>query len=313
MDPITHGLIGLGIASFSGGDLSLQNPVYMSALIGALAPDFDIVLQAKGDLFYLRHHRGVSHSIPGTALLAGLVTLPLTIVFPEASLWTLFIWTWLGALSHSVIDVFNSYGAELFWPVYRKKVSINLLNIFDPYLFLLLTVMLFAQKAIPAVHGWGIGLGMLYLVLRFGLNRRVRRLLARKYGSQAKRIMVMPALKGNWTWDVFVETKDNFIVGHIYSFSLMFNLRRMLWKQHNNLIKTAMEGKLGRLFKEFTPLFYVSLQRTEKGHLVRFFDLRYHLKQQFLHTGTAIFNDENKIVEEVFSPYLGKRNIKIAS
>lgn len=312
MDPISHGLIGLGIASLSGEALSLQNPIYFGALIGSLAPDLDIVLQARGDLAYLRHHRGVSHSIPGTALIAGLITPVLTLVFPEASLGTLFLWTWLGALSHAFIDIFNSYGAELLWPVFRKKISVNLLNIFDPYLFFLVSLMLFAEGVIPGVQGWAIGLVILYLFTRFALNRRVRRQLARQYGSQAKRILVLPALKGNWTWDVFVETKDSFIVGQVYSFSLMFNLRRMLWKQHNSLIKAALEGRLGKLFKEFTPLYHVSLQPAENGYLVRFYDLRYHLKQQFLHTGTAVFNTEQKLVEEIFSPYLGKRNIKLA-
>lgn len=312
MDPITHGLLGLGVASFSGEPLSLSSPIYMSALIGSLAPDFDIVMQLRGDLAYLRHHRGVSHSIPGSALIAGILTVPLAMMYPEASPWTLFFWCWIGALSHCFIDIFNSYGAEFLWPLYRQKISVNLLNIFDPYLFLLLVMMLYSQESYPAVRGWGTVLALLYVGLRYILSLRIRHLLKNKYGDQAKRIIVMPALRGNWTWDVCVETRDSFIVGQMYSFSLMFNLREMLVKQHDNLIKAALESKLGRLFREFTPLFHVSLHPTEDGHLVKFFDLRYHLRQQFLHTGTAIFNKENKLVEEVFSPYLGKRNIKIA-
>lgn len=313
MDPITHGLIGLGVASFSGTPLSLTSPIYLGALLGSLGPDLDIVLQAKGDLFYLRHHRGASHSIPGSAFIAGILTIPLAIVFPEISIWTLFFWTWMGALSHCIVDIFNSYGAEFLWPLYRKKINISLLNIFDPYLFIFLGVMLYTQEAFPAIQGLGICLAAIYLILRYGLNWRVRKLLKKKYGNEAKRVLAMPALKGNWTWDVFVETGDSFIVGQVYSFSLIFRLRQMLWKQQNNLIRSALEGKLGKLFREFTPLFHVSHHVTEKGHMVRFFDLRYHFKQQFLHTGTATFNDDNKLVEEVFSPYLGKRNIIIAS
>lgn len=313
MDPITHALLGLGVASFSGEPLSLHSPVYLSAFLGSLAPDFDLVMQLKGDLAYLKHHRGASHSLPGSACIVGLVTVPLALAFPEVPFWTLFFWGWLGALSHCIIDIFNSYGSALLWPLRRRKVSVNLLNIFDPYLFVLLLLILYGQDTYPAARGWSILLAFCYIGLRYGVNLRIRRQLRRHYGDRAKRIIVMPALKGNWTWDVCVETKDNFIMGQMYSFSLMFNLREMLWKQQNNLIKAALESKLGRLFKEFTPLFHVSLQPTENGYLVRFFDLRYRLKQQFLHTGTAVFNQENKLVEEIFSPYLGKRNIKIAS
>ncbi|HHW07723.1 MAG TPA: metal-dependent hydrolase [Clostridia bacterium] len=313
MDPITHGLLGLGVASFSGQPLSLHSPVYLSALLGSLAPDFDLVMQLKGDLTYLKHHRGVSHSIPGSAFIVGLITVPLALAFPEVPFWTLFLWGWLGALSHCFIDIFNSYGSELLWPLYRRKISVNLLNIFDLYLFILLVVILYSQDTYPSLRGWTILLALVYVGLRYLLSLRIRRQLRRHYGKEAKRIIVMPALKGNWTWDVCVETKHNFIVGQMYSFSLMFNLREMLVKQQNNLIKAALDSKLGRLFKEFTPLFHVSLQPTENGYLVRFFDLRYHLRQQFLHTGTAVFNEECKLVEEIFSPYLGKRNIKIAS
>lgn len=313
MDPITHGLIGLGVAGFSGTPLTLTNPIYLSSFLGSLAPDLDIVLQAKGDVLYLRHHRGVSHSIPGSILIAGLISLPLTFLFPEAGFWNLFFWSWLGALSHCFIDVFNSYGAELLWPFYRKKISCNLLNIFDPYLFILLGAILYAQGSYPIIRSLSLLLGLAYLVFRFGIRLRIRKLLYKKYGDRAKRILIMPAVKGNWNWDVFIEKGNRFIIGQAFSFSTVFKLRRKLWKKQNEFIKMALDSKLGKLFLEFTPLLHVSHRSTKKGHVVQFFDLRYHFKQEFLHTGTAVFDEDNQLVEAVFSPYLGKRNTKLAS
>ncbi len=311
MDPVTHSLIGLGVASFSGNPLSFTNPIYIGSLLGSLAPDFDFILQAKGDVFYLRHHRGVSHSLPGSVMLAGALSWLLTFIFPGTGYWSLFIWTWLGTLSHCLIDVFNSYGSELLWPFYRKKVSCNLLNIFDPYLFILLSILLYAGGKHPIIRNLSLLSGLAYLVFRFGIRWRIRKIFNGKWGTQPKRILIMPALKGSWNWDVFIEEGKRFIIGQVSSFSLTFKLRQKLWKQQNSLIKIALESKLGKLFSEFTPLFHVSHQRIEKGHLVQFFDLRFHFKQAFLHTGTAIFNEENVLVEEIFSPYLGKRKVKL--
>lgn len=308
MDPITHALAGLGVASLSGLPLSLKNPIYISALIGSLAPDMDIVFQLKGDLAYLRHHRGASHSILGTGLMAAVLALPLAILFPEISYWQLVFWNWMGAMSHCILDILNSYGAMWLWPFYRKKISVNLLNIFDPYLCVLLLLMSLTGKAWIGIIGIS-----LYLGFRYGLYLRVRRLIIKRYGRVGKRIIIMPTLKCNWTWDIFIETNRDFIVGQVHSFTLAFRLRQRLRKQQHKLIKTAREGKLGQLFLEFTPLFHVSHEKLKDGHLVQFFDLRYHFRQEFLHTGTAIFNQEKKLVEEIFSPYLGRRNTKIAS
>ena len=43
MDALTHGLIGLAIGNLSGQPLSYNNPIYLAAFFGSLAPDLDIV------------------------------------------------------------------------------------------------------------------------------------------------------------------------------------------------------------------------------------------------------------------------------
>lgn len=64
MDPITHGVVGLAIAAFTGETVSIASPYAMGSLLGAVIPDADIIMQVKGDYSYLKNHRGMSHSIP---------------------------------------------------------------------------------------------------------------------------------------------------------------------------------------------------------------------------------------------------------
>jgi len=114
----------------------LTNPIYLGSLLGALAPDLDIVLHIKGQVPYLRYHRGPSHGllgwlfIPGNSLILGLF-------FPTILASTLF-WSFMGALSHTLLDILNSHGARLLWPFSNGRTTLNLLTIFDPVVFILL-------------------------------------------------------------------------------------------------------------------------------------------------------------------------------
>jgi len=73
MDPITHGVVGLAMAAYTGEAISIASPYAMSSLLGAVIPDADIVMQFKGDYSYLKNHRGMSHSIPFIFCMEGLL------------------------------------------------------------------------------------------------------------------------------------------------------------------------------------------------------------------------------------------------
>src|SRR6056297_2806369 len=104
MDPITHALAGSVVASFSGNSLSLTDPLYLGAILGSVVPDLDIVYQLKGDVSYLKNHRGFSHSIPGLILLSTLISGILFFLFPNIVFSKLLFWTFAGACSHTLLD-----------------------------------------------------------------------------------------------------------------------------------------------------------------------------------------------------------------
>ena len=54
MDPITHGLVGVALSAFSGRAVSMDNPLTMGAMLGAMSPDLDFVIRIfKDDAAYL--------------------------------------------------------------------------------------------------------------------------------------------------------------------------------------------------------------------------------------------------------------------
>ncbi|MDS1029354.1 metal-dependent hydrolase [Bacillota bacterium LX-D] len=311
MDPITHALVGLGIGGFSGIPFSLTNPVYLGASLGAMAPDLDILYQLKGDITYLKHHRGFSHSLPGIFLLSVGISIFIYLINPSLHFSAILLWTFLGTLSHGVLDILNSYGSKIFWPFSNKMWTVNLINAVDPIVLIILVTMTFFQKAgYSSVFGLAAFGG--YLLIRYIVATRVNKLLQRKY-PEVEKITVMPSLIKFWCWDCLVETNQQIIFTEFNSFTSKLVVKRELPKEQttNLLIKKALDSKIGKMFREFTPHLYVLSKEGSKGYLVKFFDLRFYLKHDFLHSATVLFNQRQEMLEQVFHPYNKKRNIKI--
>jgi len=313
MDPVTHAVVGAGVAAFSGGQASLASPIFLGSVLGAVAPDLDIVLQLRGDVVYLRHHRGFSHSIPGLGLLSAAITIVLKLVFPETPLGELLLWTFLGALSHTVLDVMNSYGAQLFGPLDKRRLTVNLLQIFDPVLVALSAGMVLLPGWLLFKPPVAVSILGLYLVFRFVMRRRLCRRLVNQYRAEGLvRVVVMPAIWGLFTWDYLVETGDEYVVGQVNFRGRGVQERRRLVKpRYNKIIDAALESKMGKMFREFTPHFYVAYYLEGGKYIVKFLDLRYFLKSDFLHSATVVFNQQRELMESFFHPYNAKRNIRI--
>jgi inner membrane protein len=315
MDPLTHALVGAGVAGLSGGEMSITNPIVLAAVIGSLAPDSDIIYQFKGDIAYLKTHRGFSHSLPGLALFSGLIGLGLGQFFPEAAMTQLIFWAFAGALSHTLLDMFNSYGVQILAPISRKRFTWNLLMITDPVLLLFfLSIFIIPGnmqlKSILAIGGFSC-----YLLGRLILRRRVEKHLAGIFTArELKQLAVMPSMIGIWTWDFVVETERKCLVGQIHSFNFMMNIRKKLSKlKKRELVKAALESKMGKLFAEFTPHFHLVFNEVNDKYVVDFLDLRYLLKKDFLHTGTAVFDHRLQEVEAMFYPYSKRRKIDLSA
>lgn len=312
MDPITHALVGIGLTYFTGEKFSFANPSHIGAVLGALAPDFDIVLQLFGDLPYLKHHRGMSHSFPIVFLQSAAIAFLLHFFLP-GGLKTIFFWTFLGTVSHIVMDIFNSYGARLFWPFSKKQYTLNLLILADPVVIGLFGFSLLGRNW-PGITGKTLLMFFVaYLLIRFFMRMRARKKLqVYMKENNPQQIIVMPAMVSLWNWFFLVETSDIVIVGEYNFFTSQITVKRRLTKTPaNEITKKAFQSKLGKLFQNFTPYFHVFHTRENGNHVVSFCDLRYFFREEFLHNATVIFDDTHNMIEAVFQPYSKKKRIKI--
>jgi len=312
MDTVSHALIGIAIAGFSGNPLTLNDPVYMAAVLGAQAPDFDIIAQLRGSFAYLRQHRSFSHSLPGIVMWSFAITAGIMAFMPQASFTSTFTWAFLGGLSHISIDYFNTHGTAILWPFRTERKSCHLLNVFDP---VLLTGMLsiYGFKLPMLQHAFAsMAVLVLYVGIRAYLRHRAYHWLRLHFKEhQLLRITVMPSLKRLFFWDFVIETKAGFFVGKIGALHPVVKIKINLPSQNclSYITIKARKTPLGDFFHTFSPFAYYEEKNENNLIKVMIYDLRYLINEQFRHTATIIFNQDYIPIDSYMLSY--GRKIKV--
>lgn len=144
MDNLTHSLVGLAAAR---AGLDRTSP-YATGLciVAANAPDADVVTLVGGQWTYLEQHRGITHSIVGTLVIA--LILP-ALFYAGDFLWArvrgrpgrarfggLLISSLILSASHPLLDWTNSYGVRPLLPWSAEWFYGDLVFILDPYIWL---------------------------------------------------------------------------------------------------------------------------------------------------------------------------------
>lgn len=313
MDPITHGIVGLAIATFTGETAALANPYAIGSLLGAVIPDADIIMQVKGHYSYLKNHRGMSHSVPFAFLYAGVITALLYILYPGASLLKLFIYAFCGCISHIALDITNSYGAQILWPLNRRRLTLDLLLVYDPLLIIFsLAIIIPGLSSIihPAIS---VTLFVLYLLFRNMMKNRVKRIIKKNISdeNQIFDLRILPSIVGLLKWHFVLKLKEKKIVGEVNAITKEFKIIRVMKNLDNELYSAIKDTKVAKFFREFTPIFHINCRKLVKGYEFSFIDLRYYLAKDFLHHATAVLDENFSIISSLFHPYHKSRNVEI--
>lgn len=311
MDPITHGVIGLAISSFSGEAVSLTNPLTVGCAIGAISPDIDAITRIFYDDFvYLKHHRGATHSMQVIVLFAAVITGILYLFYPMMSVTKVFIWTFLGGISHTLFDILNSYGAQLF----LKKKKASLLTLYDPVISVLSLILIFNKKLnflgyLSILMTFGC-----YLLSRMYLKGKARNIILKKYKSSYKvnDIEVLPSLMAFWKWDFILAANSHHIVGKYNQWTHQFEVVKKFKKRKPEAVEHFNKTNVGKYFNRFSPNLHI--QHYEKDNQIILFavDMRYYMKKQFMHHATVVFDQEYNVLESHFHPYSLNKWISVA-
>jgi inner membrane protein len=144
MDNLTHSLVGLAAAK--AGLERLSPGATVVCVLAANAPDADILAVFGGRWFYLQHHRGITHSIVGTLLLALLIPAFFYLGDWLRARWRgramrvrfkgLLVASLVMSLGHPLLDWTNNYGVRPFLPWNGRWFYGDLVFIVDPWIWL---------------------------------------------------------------------------------------------------------------------------------------------------------------------------------
>ena len=147
MDNVTHSLVGL--AASKAGLERLSPKTTTVCILAANAPDSDILALLLGDRWtYLQYHRGITHSIIGTFVLALIVPVGFYLLDhlvagvrkrqSSIRLKGLLAASLIVSATHPLMDWTNNYGVRLLLPWSPRWFYGDLVFIVDPYLWLAL-------------------------------------------------------------------------------------------------------------------------------------------------------------------------------
>jgi inner membrane protein len=279
--------------------------------LAAEAADLDVLGNLKNPIFGFAHHRGFTHSFLGAVLVAALVVGFMYLVWrlrgrktkdpnlpPRWGL--LFLFAYLAAVSHVLLDFTNNYGVRPFWPFSEKWHSWDIVFIVDPLILILLTAGLVLPGLFRLINE-EIGvrrkgpqgrlaatLALLALVGLWGLRdyehrHAVSALEARMYrDADPIRVSAFPNMMNPFRWRGVVETEDFYATMVVDSATPEVdpaNRMRFYYKPKQTAATlAAKKSYMGRVFLDWAqyPLTEAEqLSPPQEGYVVRFWDLRF--------------------------------------
>ncbi|PXW88966.1 inner membrane protein [Streptohalobacillus salinus] len=291
MDTGTHIAMGVALGGIATIDPTIHdNPVLFGAvmvgtIVGSHAPDFDTVLKLKNNAVYLRHHRGITHSIPLVIFWGFFISSLLYIAVPNSPYFTLWRWTALAVVIHVFVDIFNAYGTQALRPFSNRWIALGFINTFDPVIFVahLIGFGLWGIGLHPTAVFLSIyGLLSLYYLKRYWQKRVLEHKLLLYYGeNEVEGIYTSPTIKQS-IWRLAVTTKNSFYVARAIdgNIQIVHQFPRVPLP-NNKLIATAKTDKNVAAFLSFSSVYRWEMVEYENYKEIRFIDLRYRSKDHY--------------------------------
>lgn len=279
MDSFTQIVLGISITHVALNKHVAAKKIILFGAVVATLPDLDIYIAKlfNDPLTEIEIHRGFSHSVIFFIFLSMLIAFLVKRWFNEVSIKQLYFTTFLVLFTHSLLDVFTTWGTQLFWPLPQK---LALKSIFVVDLFytvpLLLGMILGLIKPKKSFSYAGLLLSSIYLIWGIIAQNRVKNKAVgdfeNQFAEKIQNITAKPTFSNSFLWNVIIETSHGFYL----SDRSIFEEHKMnfdYFPRNKNLIDHLNDDNINRL-KEISENQYIITNN--KNGLV-FNDLRFGL------------------------------------
>ncbi|MGC4377005.1 metal-dependent hydrolase [Fictibacillus sp. Mic-4] len=318
MDTGTHIVMGLGLGGLAmldpvvASDPVMVHSVLIGTIIGSQAPDFDTILKLKNNALYLRHHRGITHSVPALFFWPAIISLIIYLFVPEINGFHLWLWTQIAVFIHVFVDIFNAYGTQALSPFSKKWVALGVINIFDPFIFLMhcIGLVLWYFRFNP-----GVTFLVIYIILAGYYiwriyHRHTVNLLVKKAIPEVTEIIASPTM----SWDRYhlaLKTDHQFIVGNIKKGQVhILDTFDRIPVPDSEIIEAAKRDKNISAFLSFSPIYRWEMKKNRYGYEVRFIDLRYRSKGHYPFSAIVQLDEDLNIITSFTGWVYNKERLK---
>jgi inner membrane protein len=231
--------------------------------VAAAFPDIDAVVQLAGEVAYLRHHRGITHSLVmaplWALLLSGLLALCFAVTRRQKAGWKSLYPLVLGALLlHIGGDWITQFGTLLLAPLSDRRFGLGAMFIIDLVFSGLLLAGLVLAALLPT-RRWPAAAGLAATVLWVGVAWSgkqqaiaVAEQQAKAQGWKVEQLVVMPRPASPFNWTVSVYDGSRYHIAHV-------NTRRS-----EPLVASADDNFIRRFSAPFQPASQATWQSTPR-------------------------------------------------
>ena len=298
MDSLTQIVLGAAVAELALGKKVGNKAPLWGAICGTI-PDLDVLLNPfLSDLQELGSHRGFSHSILFSVLLAPLLGYLLSHFYrKKEAKWIEWAWMcFLALVTHPLLDAFTNYGTQLFLPFSNYRVAINSIFIVDPCytvpMLLLLAIAMFIGRTKPIRSKLNlIGFLISHAYLTFTLANKLymgsvfeQALIQKKKSYQRYYTNPMPLQTA--LWNCVAEDASGFYIGFYSWFDKDQNICFRYVSKNDFMLDELKQTFPIKRLDWFTNGYYIF---TRKNNVLYINDLR------FGKTGGA-FNDPGEFI-----------------
>lgn len=303
LDTGTHFVMGVGLAGLAQLDPivaaspSMGGAVLLATIIGSQAPDLDTLYRIKGNSYYVRHHRGASHSLPALLLYAMIIPFVISFLFVETNLAHLILWTGVALVIHVLTDLLNGYGTQAFRPFSDAWVSWNVLHIFDIVIFSahMITIILWVCGLPPATLFASMYLLLIvYCMLRIHYKAKIKTLVLSEL-EESGELHLFPT-RNPLEWSFIYYNKSEVRLGEVKRGNILWT-ESLVQQQTHPAIEAAKTHRDIQNFLYFSRFAYVDVDETDFGYEVRFIDLRYRKKKNFPLLATIYLNQKLEAID----------------
>ena len=273
MDNLTHTLTGVALAR-----LGLAKRAEGATLTLALAnnlPDLDIVSALWGRVSYLEHHRGLSHALPASPVLAAVLALILS-AWPGSRrrFGPTFLLAWLGVLLHIFWDLWTSYGTRALLPFDPAWYALDWVFIVDPILLVLLAGACWLPR--ETMNRSAALLACAYIGLRAGAHAMALGQAESLAGSEFTNVRALPAPLSLNRWRFLARGEDLLATGYVPALGTERTKATFPRTPEDDLARrVAKESLAARVFLDFSAFTRFETRREGELTVLVWRDLRF--------------------------------------